>query len=508
MILRLILGDQLNINHSWFDEKNQDNYLYVLMEVRSETDYVKHHTKKITAFFAAMRNFGEQLSKKGLNVHYITINDPQNQQSFKGNILSLINRFSITAIHYQYPDEYRLYHEFKTFKVAFNIEIKAYESDHFYCTLNEIAILGKEKKYELLENFYLFLRKKNNVLMVQDKPLGGKWNFDSNNRNQWKNQVAIPEMLDFKNDVSAITNDLKTAKIQSFGEESAVSNLPINRTQALAQFTYFLTYLLPHFGTYQDAMHTQESMLFHSNLSFALNVKMLNPKEIVSLTESHFYENQDQITLAQVEGFIRQIIGWREYIRMMYWNKFQELKSGNYFEHKNTLPEVYWTGKSKMNCVATCAKNSLDTAYAHHIQRLMVLGNFALLMETHPSKVDDWYLGVYADAVEWVQLPNTRGMSQFAEGGIIATKPYISSSNYIDKMSNYCTQCQYDKTTKYEENSCPFNSLYWNFLEKNKAKLGQNQRMKMMYALLNKMDKTELGKIIIKAENLIQTRNF
>lgn len=507
MILRLILGDQLNSNHSWFQEQDQSNYLYVLMEVKSETSYVTHHYQKIVAFFAAMRNFAQELKAKGCQLFYFKINDSVNQQSFVKNIQFLQTQFHIQELQYQYPDEYRLYHEFKQFKSFFSIEVKAYETEHFYCSLQDIAHLGKEKKYYLLENFYRLLRKKNHVLVANEKPLGGKWNYDSDNRNKWRNQVAIPNALLFQNEVIEIVEDLKNEGVITFGKQISISNYPKSREQALEQVDYFLKYLLPHFGTYQDAMHTEQTLLFHSNLSFALNVKMLHPKEVVGATENYFYENQNIISLAQVEGFIRQILGWREYVRMVYWNKYNDVKNGNFLENKQPLPQVYWTGKSKMNCVATCAQNSLDNAYAHHIQRLMVLGNYALLMETHPDEVDAWYLGVYVDAVEWVQLPNTRGMSQFADGGIVATKPYISSGNYIDKMSNYCASCSYDKKTKVENNSCPFNSLYWHFLDKHRNRFETNQRMKMMYALLNKMDEIEVQKINKRAKYLIETRN-
>lgn len=507
MILRLILGDQLNSSHSWFQEKNQSHYLYVMMEIQSETNYVLHHHQKIVAFFAAMRNFAEELKTRGMQVFYFKINAQENQQSFEKNIEYLQNKFSIEGLQYQLPDEFRLYHEFKKFKSIFPFEVKTFDTEHFYCSLNEIADLGKEKKYFLLENFYRHLRKKHQVLVVNDKPFGGKWNFDAENRNKWKNEVPITEYLQFGNDVSAIVNDLEEKKINTFGKKVKVSNYPKSRAQALEQLAYFLENLLPHFGTYQDAMHTDERMLFHSNLSFAMNVKMISPKEVVQATENYFYHNQEKITISQVEGFIRQILGWREYVRMVYWNTYKEMKPSNYLEHKKSLPSVFWTGKSRMNCVAHCAQNSLDNAYAHHIQRLMVLGNYALLMETHPDEVDAWYLGVYVDAIEWVQLPNTRGMSQFADGGIVATKPYISSANYIDKMSNFCTTCTYDKKTKTEENSCPFNSLYWHFLDKNRTKFENNQRMKMMYALWNKMDKNELVKVNQRANFLIENRN-
>lgn len=507
MIVRLILGDQLNREHSWFQEIDQSNYLYVLMEVQSETKYVKHHYQKVVAFFAAMRNFAQELKSNGYQLFYFKINDAINQHSFEKNIQVLQTQFQIEALQYQFPDEYRLYHEFKQFKSLFPFEVKGYETEHFYCSLQDIAHLGKEKKYYLLENFYRFLRKKYQVLVVNEKPVGGKWNYDSENRNKWKNQVPIPNAVLFENEVSEISNDLLDVGITTFGKQKTISNFPKSRQQALEQLTYFLTYLLPYFGTYQDAMHTDELLLFHSNLSFAMNVKLLHPKEVVQATENYFFQNQETISLAQVEGFIRQVLGWREYVRMVYWNKYDEIKESNFLENSYSLPEVFWTGKSKMNCVANCAKNSLHNAYAHHIQRLMVLGNYALLMRTHPDEVDAWYLGVYIDAIEWVQLPNTRGMSQFADGGIIATKPYISSGNYIDKMSNYCVKCSYDKKTKVEENSCPFNSLYWHFLEQNRKRFQGNQRMKMMYALLDKMDNNEIEMINKRAQYLIETRN-
>lgn len=508
MILRIILGDQLNPNHSWFKEKNQENYLYAMMELRSETDYVIHHYKKVVAFFDAMRNFHHWLKTQKLNTVYYKLTNKENKQRFTENILFLIDKYNIEEVHYQFPDEKRLYDEFKELKKKSSITVKAFGSEHFYCSLQELAEFGKEKKYELLENFYRYVRKKHHVLLENEKPLGGKWNYDAENRNKWKEAFKVPKVLTFDNSVDEIIADLEVAKIETFGQKTKISQFPNSREQALSQFDYFLKHLLQSFGTYQDAMHTEEVMLFHSNLSFALNVKMISPKEIVEKTEVYFYENQDTIQLAQVEGFIRQIIGWREYVRMMYWNHFDTMKKGNFFNHNRKLPDVYWTGKSKMNCIANCAQNSLDNAYAHHIQRLMVLGNFALLMETHPDEVDAWYLGIYADAIEWVQLPNTRGMSQFADGGKIATKPYVSSGNYIDKMSNYCSDCSYDKKTKYEENSCPFNSLYWNFLDRNREKLQENRRMKMMYALLNKMDKTELSKTLKRANHLLETRNF
>ncbi len=508
MVIRLILGDQLNSNHSWFTAPNQEHYLYVLMEVKQETDVIQQHFKKITTFFAAMRSFHKNLQAQGYTSFYLKINEATNKQSFAENLKLLVSEYHATEVQYQFPDDYRLYLEFKKLSEILGVKVTPYESEHFFCSLKELVELGKSQTNFLMENFYRFLRRKFGVLMVQNKPLAGKWNFDADNRKRWNGDPKIPKALCFANDVSEVVSDLNEAGIQTFGAQSLASDFPINREQALQQLQYFVENLLPNFGSFQDAMHTDETLLFHSNLSFALNAKLVAPHEVVHSVEDYFYHHSDKISISQAEGFIRQILGWREYVRMVYWNRYDEIKTGNFFNHTQPLPAVFWTGKSAMNCVSHCATDSLKNAYAHHIQRLMVLGNFALLTETHPDETDAWYLGVYADALEWVQLPNTRCMSQFADGGILGTKPYVSTANYIDKMSNYCTNCNYDKKTKYNSDSCPFNSLYWYFLHKNRAKLQSNIRMKMMYALVDKFSPMELERIIERAEYLLLNRNF
>ncbi|NNK88502.1 MAG: cryptochrome/photolyase family protein, partial [Flavobacteriaceae bacterium] len=253
----------------------------------------------------------------------------------------------------------------------------------------------------------------------------------------------------------------------------------------------------------QDAMHTDEINLFHSRISFALNTKIIDPKSCIEEVIRYFHKHKDNISISQVEGFVRQILGWREYMYGMYWHMMPRYKELNALNHHNKLPEFYWTGETKMNCLSHAINNSLDHAHAHHIQRLMVLGNFALLNQTHPDEVDSWFLSVYADALEWVQITNTRGMSQFADGGKIATKPYISSANYINKMSNYCSGCQYDLKSRTSENACPFNSLYWNFLDDHRDKLGDNHRMRMIYSLLDRIPRDELMKIKERAQKII-----
>jgi deoxyribodipyrimidine photolyase-related protein len=270
---------------------------------------------------------------------------------------------------------------------------------------------------------------------------------------------------------------------------------------------YFCNQLLSHFGDYEDAMHTQEKFLFHSRLSFALNSKMLSPKEVIQTAVSYYHKNESTISLSQIEGFVRQILGWREYVRGIYWKEMPNYSSLNKLENFNPLPNFFWDGQTKMNCMHHAIQQSLEDAYAHHIQRLMVIGNFSLLTQTHPDEVDAWYLGVYIDAIEWVELPNTRGMSQYADGGILATKPYVSSGNYINKMSNYCGKCHYNVKLKTEDKACPFNALYWNFLDDKKEFFQGNQRMAMMLNLLNKIKPEELYQIKQKAQDIITNIN-
>ncbi|MEK9788276.1 MAG: cryptochrome/photolyase family protein, partial [Flavobacteriaceae bacterium] len=267
---------------------------------------------------------------------------------------------------------------------------------------------------------------------------------------------------------------------------------------------YFCAELLIHFGDYQDALHTEEVNLFHSRLSFALNTKLLHPLEVVEKVIIHYRASTDQIELSQVEGFVRQIIGWREYMRGIYWREMPEYTHKNTLQNTNPLPDFYWTAKTKMHCLHQTISNSLDHAYAHHIQRLMITGNFALLAQVHPDQVDQWYLGIYADAIQWVQLPNTRGMSQWADGGIVATKPYVSAAAYIHKMSNYCDQCTYDKNKRTGADACPFNSLYWNFLDDKKSYFLKNNRMAMMLRLLDKIPTEELVQLKLRAAKIMK----
>jgi deoxyribodipyrimidine photolyase-related protein len=505
MKLKLILGDQLNLQHSWFKEVDSSE-VFVLMEMRQETDYAPHHIQKVVAFFGAMRNFSEVLKQAGHQVHYLALDDKANRQQLEANLNFLIEKFNADGFAYMEPDEYRLDQQLKEYVLGLNIPSEVVETEHFMTSRSELTEFFEGKKQLILEFFYRRMRKKFDLLMQLDQPEGGQWNFDKNNRKKWKGTPSIPEPFYPKaNDLEALKEMIENAGIKTIGSFDKNQFLyPLSRTQALEQLDYFCRYLLVHFGDYQDALHTDEVNLFHSRISFALNAKIIRPLEVVQTVITYYREHSDDIELSQVEGFVRQIIGWREYMRGIYWKEMPAYASMNALENTNPLPEFYWTGKTKMNCLHQSITNSLDNAYAHHIQRLMITGNFALLAQIHPDKVDEWYLGIYADAIQWVQITNTRGMSQWADGGIVATKPYVSAAAYIHKMSNYCDSCQYDKKKRVGEDACPFNSLYWNFLDDKKQFFAKNNRMAMMLRLLEKIPAEDLVQIKLRAAQILK----
>ncbi|WP_320815796.1 cryptochrome/photolyase family protein [Flavobacterium sp.] len=502
--LRLILGDQLNAKHSWVKQK-EENVIYLMAEMRQETDYVKHHIQKVVAFFLSMRNFAEALKKAGHKVIYYKISDEASLHDLEKIISKLITENKIEKFEYQLPDEYRLDEQLKNICFHMKIESEAFDTEHFYTNRTELADFFEGKKLLLMENFYRMMRKKHHVLMQGSQPEGNQWNFDKDNRLKYKGQVPVPDALTFNPNIGEILTEIEEANVATFGKIDVMKfNWPTSRKACLEQLKYFCENLLIHFGDYEDAMHTDEKFLFHSRLSFAMNSKMLSPEEVIETVIDFYHENEEVITISQVEGFVRQILGWREYVRGIYWKEMPNYGKKNALENHNKLPDFYWTGKTKMNCMQKSISQSLEEAYAHHIQRLMIIGNFSLLTQMHPDEVDAWYLGVYIDAIEWVEMPNTRGMSQYADGGIIATKPYVSSGNYINKMSNYCGNCKYNVKEKLGEKACPFNSLYWNFLDDKKEYFANNQRMNMMMVLLNKIKPEELINIKEKAQHIME----
>jgi len=506
--LRLILGDQLNHNHSWF--KNVDDRItYVLMEVRTETDYVWHHIQKIAGFFASMQNFAEALKIANHQVLYIYLNDEDNRQSFEKNIGFLIEKHQFVHFEYQLPDEYRVDQNLKKYTESLSITYQTFDTEHFFAEREELGNFFKGKKTFLMESFYRYMRKKHRILMQSDEePMTGKWNYDDDNRRKLPASHKATSPLIFSNDVSKIINEIEKTNIKTIGTiEPEKFIWPINRKQALDLLDFFVGECLPLFGTYQDAMTPHEWSLYHSRLSFAMNTKMLSPLEVIGRATGEWEKRQNEISYNQIEGFVRQIIGWREYMRGIYWLKMPEFETFNFLDHQNKLPDWYWTGKTKMNCLKHAISQSLNLAYAHHIQRLMITGNFALLAGVHPDAVDQWYLGIYIDALQWVEITNTRGMSQFADGGLIGTKPYVSSAAYIDKMSLYCNSCYYNKSKKTGDKACPFNSLYWNFYDRHAHQLAKNPRIGMMYNIWDKMQPEARNEILKQAEYYLENVN-
>ena len=493
--LRLILGDQLNSNHSWFKSVD-DSVTYVMMEIRTETDYAQHHIQKVVGIFAAMQNFANQLKSNNHNLIYLHLNDENNLQSFQDNIQNLISEHEFNHFEYQLPDEYRVDQDLIELCNTISIPSKSVDSEHFFTSRNELGDFFQGKKTFLMESFYRDMRKKHAVLMDGDQPLTGKWNYDSDNRKKLPKDHKPTSPLIFDNDVSEILFEINKTDIKTIGTIDANHFLwPINREQSLELLDFFATECLSLFGSFQDAMTPNEWSIYHSRISFSMNIKLISPKEVIDRVTLEWQKRSDEIEYHQLEGFVRQIIGWREYMRGIYWNQMPDYATLNYFNNSDKLPSWFWTGTTKMNCLKDAINQSLNYGYAHHIQRLMITGNFALLAGVHPDEIDAWYLGIYIDAFEWVQITNTRGMSQFADGGIVGTKPYVSSASYIDKMSNYCGSCYYKKAIKTGDKACPFNSLYWNFYDKNESKLAKNPRIGMMYNVWRKMkpeDKTAL----------------
>lgn len=500
-VLRLILGDQLNPAHSWFGEV-RDNVVYALMEVRQETDYVHHHAQKIIAIFAGMRALAAQLRAAGHRVHYLAIGDPDNRHAIPANLDWLAAQYQARRFEYQAPDEWRLDRQLADYASALPFDSAMADSEHFLTARDEAQRIFAGRNQWLMEYFYRQMRVIHKVLVEKDKkPAGGQWNFDHDNRKPWRGTPPEPFDTRAQHDHSALWDEIVAAGVDSFGRPDAARIVwPLDRAEALEHLDGFIQHGLPHFGDYQDAMSTKATRLFHSMLSFALNTKMLHPREVIAEAEDAW--RTGHAPLHAVEGFIRQILGWREYVRGVYWSNMPGYGEHNVFGHAGELPSWFWDGKTKMNCLRHAIGQSLDDAHAHHIQRLMVIGNFALLAGLDPHKVHQWYLGVYVDAIEWVEMPNTIGMSQFADGGLLATKPYVSSAAYIDRMSDYCKGCHYDKKARLGETACPYNSLYWDFFERNAERLSGNQRLGMVYRNLANMEDEARAALQTKAADL------
>lgn len=518
--LRLILGDQLNGLHSWFAQPD-DQVIYLIAELKQETNYVTHHIQKVCAFFAAMASFASEKRRDGHQVIYLTLDDTVAFESLGHLIVEYVHQLGVRQFEYQRPDEYRLSQELLALRFA-EVSINCVDTEHFFLPYADIFTQFSPNKHQTMEHFYRRMRKRFDFLMENGKPVGGKWNYDANNRQKLKpdDLKRIPEPLLFSTNVDDIVERLNRHKVKTIGNMTRHGDQqcliwPTNRTQALALLHYFCQYCLVDFGRFQDAMtayHQAKWSLYHSRLSFALNAKLLSPKEVIDSAVNAYQQTQietkrqaqSKIEISQIEGFVRQILGWREYIRGVYWVNMPRYAKLNALNASRKLPNFFWTGKTKMRCLNQSIGQSLDFAYAHHIQRLMMTANFCLLTEIEPSQVEDWYLGIYIDAIEWVEMPNTRGMGLFADGGIVGTKPYAASGAYVNKMSDYCVHCHYEVKTKVGDKACPLNSLYWYFMDKHSARLATHPRTRMIFRSWDNMAPEARQKILEQARYYLE----
>ncbi len=502
--LRLILGDQLSKSISSLKNCDKKNDIVFMCEVMEEATYVKHHKKKIVFLFSAMRHFAEELKSNGYNIQYTKLNDNENAGSFKKEIERQIQKFNINKIVVTHPGEYRVLKDIQSYSEEFKIDVEILEDDRFLATTKDFNAWAKGRKQLRMELFYREMRKKHNILMDGNNPEGGKWNYDSENRKPPEGSLFLPKT--YNTPVDNITQEVIKLVEEKFNNHFGNIEpffFAVTRSQALEALDKFINERLCDFGDFQDAMLEGEPWMYHSHLSFYINCGLLLPKECIQAAEEA-YKNK-KAPLNAVEGFIRQILGWREYVRGLYWLKMPEYKSLNFFDAQKRLPDFFWTANTDMNCLKQCIQETKENAYAHHIQRLMVIGNFSLLTGLNPMEVNEWYLLVYADAYEWVELPNVTGMILFADGGYLASKPYAASGTYINKMSNYCANCKYSVNQKNGEKACPFNYLYWDFLARNREKLKNNHRIGMMYKTYDRMPEKKKVQITKDSQKFINS---
>ncbi|MDO6565868.1 cryptochrome/photolyase family protein [Alteromonas sp. 1_MG-2023] len=484
--LILILGDQLTRTLPILENATKTQDTVLMAEVREEATYVKHHKKKIVFLFSAMRHFAKALKDDNFNVSYIKYDDEKNQGRLLEQVKHTLKQGDFDNVKVTSPGEYRLLKSMQQWEHTLGVPVTIYNDSRFLATPQEFTDWAQDRKQFRMEFFYREMRKKHGILMEDKNPVGGKWNYDSQNREPMPSGMNVPSHSQFE--IDPITQDVINLVEDEFSEHFgniSPFHLAVTREEAVIVLNDFVEERLPHFGQYQDAMVEGKPWLYHSHIAFYLNCGLLSPREAIGAAESAYYAGT--APLNSVEGFIRQILGWREFVRGFYWHFMPGLKSDNYFNHNRPLPDFFWDGQTNMNCMRQCIKETQANAYAHHIQRLMVLGNFCLLTALHPDEVQQWYLLVYADAYEWVELPNVAGMILYSDGGKLASKPYVASGSYINKMSNYCKNCGYQVSKKTGPKACPFNYLYWNFIDKHKEKLSGNPRMAMMYKTYGRM---------------------
>ena len=501
--LCLVLGDQLTKGVSALDGIDRARDIIFMAEVEQETRYVPHHKQKIVLILSAMRHFAEALRQEGFQVHYVALDDPANSGSFSGELARAIALHRPDRVIATEPGEWRVADMMRGWAAQLGVPLEVRDDDRFFCSRQRFTKWAEGRKSYRMEFFYREMRRETGLLMQGDQPEGGEWNYDKENRKSLPAHHPLPSRLRFEPD--EITREVIALVARHHAEhfgDLEPFGWAVTRKGALEALDHFMTVCLPDYGDYQDAMKTGEPFVYHAIISPYLNCGLLTPREVCARAEQAFYAGH--APLNAVEGFIRQILGWREYVRGLYWHHMPAYQATNALDAHRPLPDFFWTGDTQMNCVAQVISDTRQQAYAHHIQRLMITGNFALLAGLEPRAVEAWYLAVYIDAFEWVELPNTHGMVLFADGGMLASKPYAASGAYINRMSDYCTGCDYDVKEKSGPSACPFNLLYWHFLIENQQRLATNPRMAMPYRTLAKMSDDRRAQITREANAFLE----
>lgn len=501
--LRLIFWDQLSFSISSLKDVAPDDTI-LMCELRDEVTRVKHHPKKIALWFAAMRHFAQELRNKGINVLYVDFNDTLNTHNLTKEVKRAADHLAIEKIILTQPSEYHFQETIKLWEKSLAVAVEVRTDDRFLCTIEEFKHWAGNKKELRMEYFYRNMRKKYNILMEADgQPTGGLWNYDKENRKPISSDIAPIKRISHKK--SSILKNVLELVHSNFSDhfgDLEPFHYAITRDQALMELEHFIDKILPYFGDYQDAMLKGRAYLYHSLLSSYINIGLLLPLEVVHKAQAAY--RKGKVSLNSAEGFIRQILGWREFIRGIYWLKMPEYANLNALNAKTPLPNFYWGAATHMACISEAVSHTKIHAYSHHIQRLMVTGNFALLAGLDVKEVQEWYLAVYSDAYEWVEMPNTLGMALFGDGGILASKPYAASGQYINKMSNFCKQCYYNVKDMTGPKACPFNALYWNFLHRHRDSFAKNPRMSFMYATWDKFSDEKKVAIISRALDVVK----
>lgn len=501
--LRLIFCDQLSFSISSLNDISTHDTV-LMCELREEVTRVKHHPKKIALWFASMRHFAEDLKNKGISVRYVDFANPLNSHNLDEEVKRAVYDLSTEKIIVTEPSEYHLHQRVKSWKNYLNVDLEIRIDDRFLCSKDEFQKWAISKKELRMEYFYRNIRQKYNILMESNNsPTGGLWNYDKENRKPpSSNIIPIKRISHKKSDILKNVLEIVRNNFNHHFGDLDPFHYAITREQALIELDHFIDHILSSFGDYQDAMMIGNAYLYHSLLSSYINIGLLLPLEICNKAEMAY--RNGKVSLNSAEGFIRQILGWREFIRGIYWLKMPEYANLNTLNASNPLPNFYWGGKTNMMCVSESVSHTKIHSYSHHIQRLMVTGNFALLASLDVKDVQEWYLAVYSDAYEWVEMPNTLGMALFGDGGIVASKPYAASGQYINKMSNFCKNCYYDVKDITGPKACPFNSLYWNFLQNHKESFSKNPRLSFMYATWDKFPYEKKFAIISRASDVIK----